>query len=108
MHVKFTCRDKLVSGGQKTSPPSSITYSNVVTSENVSLAFVIASLNNLYICACDIGNAYLNYPCLGKMWIKAGSEFRSEKRYVFLIVRSLYGIKSSGAAWRAKLVETLN
>ena len=42
------------------------------------------------------------------MWTEAGSEFGSEKGYVFIIVRALCGLKSSGIAWRAKLAETLN
>ena len=42
------------------------------------------------------------------MWTEAGSEFGSEKGYIFLIVRALYGSKSSGAYWRDKLAETLN
>ena len=42
------------------------------------------------------------------MWTEAGSEFGSEKGYVFQVVRALYGMKSSGAAWITNLVETLN
>ena len=37
-----------------------------------------------------------------------GSEFGSEKEYVFLIVRALYRLKSSGADWRANIEEILN
>ena len=47
-------------------------------------------------------------PVGGKLWTESGSEFGSEKGYVFLIVRYIYGPKSSGAAWRYKLAETLS
>ena len=42
------------------------------------------------------------------MWTEAGSEFGSEKGYIFLIVRAIYGLKPSGAAWRANIADTLN
>ena len=49
-----------------------------------------------------LANAYLNAPCWGKLWTKTGSEFGSEKGYILLIVRCLYGLKPSGAAWISK------
>ena len=55
-----------------------------------------------------LANSYLNDPCRGKLWNKAGSEFGSEKGYVFLIVRALYGLMSSWADCIANLAETLN
>ncbi|GFH50414.1 pol protein [Chaetoceros tenuissimus] len=64
-----------------------------------------ASLNGLDVFACDIGNAYLNANCRKKLWTLAGPEFGSEKGSVMIIARALYGLKSSGAAWRAKLAE---
>ena len=60
MDGKFTCRVRLVAGGHKMAPPSSITYSIVVTRESVRLVFLISGLNDLDMCACDIGIAYLN------------------------------------------------
>ena len=65
-------------------------------------------LNNIDVCACDFGNAYLNAPCREKLWTEAESEFGSEKRYVFLIVRDFYEPNLSGEARRDKLEETLN
>ena len=39
----------------------------------------------------------------------AGTEFvPSDSKAVVIIARTLYGLKSNGAAWRAKLAETLN
>ena len=52
-------------------------------------------------------NEYLNTPCREKLCAKVGSTFGSEKGYIILIVRALYVLKSSGAAWRDNLVEPL-
>ena len=67
MGRKFTLKYRLVSRSHKTAPPLSITYSNFVTNESVRMAFIISGMNNLDICACNIGNAYLNDPCQEKL-----------------------------------------
>lgn len=103
----FTRKARLVAGGHTTDPPAAITYSSVVSRESVRIAFTLAALNGLDIWACDIGNAYLNADCREKIWTVTGTEFGSDKGKVALVVRALYGLKSSGAAWRALLAETL-
>ena len=60
---KFIHKAILLVGGHKTSPPPYIAYSIFLTRESVRLAFLIAGMNYLYMCACNIGNPYLNYPC---------------------------------------------
>ena len=107
MDGQFTRKARLVADGHKTDAPSSITYSSVVSRDSVRLAFTIAALNDLEVMACDIGNAYLNAPCREKLWTTAGPEFGSEAGSVMTISRALYGLKSSGAAWRAKFADTL-
>jgi len=85
-----------------TETPSSITYSSVVSRESVKIAFLIAALNDLDIMSCDIGNAYLNAPCREKIWFVAGKECGPDlEGKPCKLVRALYGLKSSGAAWRA-------
>ena len=108
MDGKFTCKYILVSGGHKMAPPLPTTYSSVATRESVKPAFLITGLNNIDICAWNIGNSYLNSPCREKLWTEAGSEFGSEKGYVLLIGRDIYGMKSSWAYWRANLAYKLN
>ncbi len=46
-------------------------------------------------------------PCRKKLWTVAGSEFSSEKGSVIIIARALYGLKSSGAAWRSTLAQSM-
>ncbi len=63
----------------KTRPPTSITYSSVISQDSVRIALTTASLNWLRVSACDIGNAYLNAACREKVWTVAGPEFGSKK-----------------------------
>ena len=84
-----------------TEAPASLTYSSVVARDSVKIAFLYAALNDLDLSACDIGNAYLNAGCREKIWFTAGPECGTELRgTVCVLIRALYGLKSSGAAWR--------
>ena len=104
----FTRKARFVAGGHLTEPPSSITYSTVVSRESIRIAFLIAAFNELDILAADIGNAYLNAPCREQVYFIAGAEFGMEnKGKKVVIVRALYGLKSSGAAWHAYFAESL-
>lgn len=104
----FTRKARFVAGGRMMNPPQEITYSSVVTRDSVQIAFLLAALNDVDLLATDIGNAYLNAEPRKKVYTTAGTEFGAELqgRHV-LIVRALYGLKSSGAAWRAHLASTL-
>ena len=73
MYGKFTRKVRLVAYRHTTVPPSSITYSSVVYRKIVVIAFLLASLNDLDIFACDIGNAYLNAKCREKLWEESGT-----------------------------------
>ena len=100
--MDFTRKARFVAGGHMTEAPNSLTYSSVVSRESVKIAFLIAALNDLDIMTCDIGNAYLNAPCREHIWFVAGAECGPELNgMVCKLVRALYGLKSSGAAWRA-------
>jgi hypothetical protein len=107
MGENFRRKARLVAGGHKTDTPASITYSSVVSRDSVRIALLIAALNDLNILACDIQNAYLTAPCREKICIIAGPEFGSEEGKAMIVVRALYGLKSSGAAFRSFLAETL-
>jgi len=107
MDGSFTRKARLVADGHKTRPPTSMTYSSVVARDSVRIALTIASLNSLNVSACDIGNAYLNAACREKLWTVAGTEFGSEQGSIMIIARALYGLKSSGAAWRSTLAQTM-
>jgi hypothetical protein len=72
--------------------------------KQICVTFLLAALNDLDVFSADVGNAYLN-----AVYTTAGPEFGAEiQGQYFLIVRALYGLKSSGAAWRAHLANTLH
>ncbi len=104
--MDFTQKARFVAGGHMTETPNSLTYSSVVSRESVKIAFLIAALNDLDLMSCDIGNAYLNAKCRERIWFVAGAECGPDLQgCVCKLVRALYGLKSSGAAWRAMFSE---
>lgn len=103
----FTRKARFVARGHMTDPTSSITYASVVTRESVRIAFMLAALNDLDVMAADIGNAYLHAPAREKIFIVCGPEFGPFQGRKARIVKALYGLKSSGAAWRSHLAEVL-
>jgi hypothetical protein len=65
-------------------------------------------LNALDILGANAQNAYLNAPVREKVYITCGPEFgKSMEGCYALIVCALYGLKLSGAAWRAHLAATM-
>ena len=65
-------------------------------------------MKDLDILACDIQNAYLMALCREKIWTRAGPEFGSEEGTIMIVKMALYGLKSSGAAFREKLAGVLH
>ena len=104
----FRQKARLVGGGHMTEAPSSIIYSSVVYRDSTRIAFTIAALNGLYLLACDIQNEYLTAKCRENIWTIAGPEFGSEEGSLMIVKMALYGLKSSGAAFRAKLAGVLH
>jgi hypothetical protein len=105
--MDLTCKARFVAGGHMTETPNSLTYSSVVSRDSVLIAFLVAALNDLDILSCDVSNAYLNTPCREKIWFVASLEFGSRQGQSVKVVRALYGLKSSGAAWRTFLQQSI-
>jgi hypothetical protein len=105
--MDLTRKARFVAGGHTTETPSSITYSSIISRDSIRIAFLITTLNDFDIMACDISNAYLTTPCREKIWFVAGPEFGSHQGQVVKIVRALYGLKSSGASWQSMLQQTI-
>ena len=100
--VKFdlTRKARYVGGGHLTQVSPSLSYSSVVSRDSVRIMFLIAALNDLDVRMCDIGNAYLNAETRERLWFRAGKEWGSRAGCEVIIVRALYGLKSSGAEWK--------
>jgi len=45
----------------------------------------------------------LNTECHEKIWFDGGIECGEEAGHVLVLVRALYGLKSTGASWQAEL-----
>ena len=108
MGENFRCKARFVASGHTTETPTSLTYSSVVSRDLVRIILLIATLNGLQVMACDIQNAYLTANCREKIWTYVGPEFDSERWQPMIIKKALYGLKSSGAAFRTHLAETLH
>jgi hypothetical protein len=76
--MNFTRIARYVAGGHMTDPPTSLTYSSVVSRDSVYIAFLLAALNDLDIMAADVGNAYLSALKREKVYTTAGVEFGPE------------------------------
>jgi hypothetical protein len=99
----FCWKARLVAGGHMTKAPATLTYASVVSRKIVRLALTVAALNDIDMWAADVLNAYITAPCREKIWTTLGPEFESDRGKKALVVRVLYGLKSSGAAFRAHL-----
>ena len=107
--MDLTRKARFVAGGHMTAPPSSMTYASVVSRESVRIAFLLAALNGCDILAGDIGNAYLNAFTSEKIYYRAGLEWGAPMQgNICVIVRALYGLKSSANAWRTHFCTTLD
>ena len=100
----FQRKARFVAGGHMTEPTASISYASVVSRESVRIAFMLAALNGVDLKCADAQGAYLNAKCKEKITTICGPEFGDElcgRRAK--IILALYGLRSSGSAWRSEL-----
>jgi hypothetical protein len=100
-------KSRLVAGGHMTAPPKDSVYSGVVTLRSLRLCMLLAELNGLKVEAADIGNAYLEAYTKEKVYIIAGPEFGDRQGHVLIIIKALYGLRTSGARFHEKFADTL-
>eukprot|EP00804_Cyclotella_cryptica_P008800 CCRYP_015637-RA/>CCRYP_015637-RA protein AED:0.26 eAED:0.26 QI:0/-1/0/1/-1/1/1/0/227 len=74
-----------------------------MSQETVWIALLTAALNEIDIWATDVLNAYITAPCREKIWTTLGKEFGHDCSQKAIVVQALYGLKSSGAAFRVHL-----
>ena len=67
----------------------------------------LGELNGLKIWQTDVGNAYLEAVTKEKVYVIAGPEFGAQEGHVFVIVKALYGLKSSGLRWHERFADVL-
>jgi hypothetical protein len=103
----FRRNARFVAGGHTTDTKHAMTYANVVLRESVIIAFYLAALNDLDVKMAYIENAYLTAPITDKIWTVFDPEFGDDSGKRALIVRALYGLKSTSAAFRNHLTECM-
>ena len=105
--MDLTRKARMCAGGHVTDPPTTDTYSGVVERESVRLAFLLAGANAMEVCMSDIGNAYVHAKTHESVFAIATAPFGEDEGCIAIIVKALYGLKTSGAAWHAFLADTL-
>jgi Reverse transcriptase (RNA-dependent DNA polymerase) len=79
-------------------------YSGVIWLRSI---IFIAELNGLPTWSTDIGNAYLEAKTLERVCIIAGPEFDALQGHNLVIVKALYGLRSSGLRWHERFADCL-
>ena len=107
--VKYDGRHKarLVAGGHLTDDPIESVYSSVVSLRSLRLVIFLAELNQLDLWGADVGNAYLEAFTKEKVCFIAGDGFGDLNGHTLVIVKALYGLKSSGLHWHERFANTL-
>ena len=105
--MDFTRKVRICARGDMTDPPSSMTYASVVSRDSIRIGLLIASLNDLELMSADVAGAYLNADCPERVHIVCGPEFGEHEGKTAIIKKALYGLRSSGFAWRTLCARTL-
>ena len=82
-------------------------YSGVVGLDTVRLGFQLAAMNDLLVCAADVGTAFLHGYTKEKVYIVAGPEFTGLEGRPLIVRRGIYGLRSSAARFHEHLAETV-
>ena len=104
----FRRKARMLVVGRTTKTPGSFTYSSVFSIYLVRIMLIVASLNGLDLKALYIDNVQLTDPCRKNIWKRSGPKFGINEGKLCIVVRALYRLKSSDAAFRAFLVEILD
>ena len=100
-------KSRLVAGGHMTDVPLDSVYSGVVSLRSLRIVIFLSELNDLELWGTDIGNAYLEAYTKEKVYFKAGPGFGEDEGHIMIIVKALYGLRSSGLRWHEKFADTL-
>ncbi len=96
--MDFTRKARWVKDGHRHADPIASTYAGVVSRESVRIALTYAALNDITVTCADVMNAFLQAPSSEQHYVVCGPEFGLEHvGKKALIVRALYGGKTSGA-----------
>ena len=98
---------RYVAGGHLTEPNEESVYSGVVSLRGIRLTVFLAELNKLTLWGADVGNAYLEAKTREKVYIMGGPEFGALEGHTLVIVKALYGLRSSGLCWHQRFADVM-
>jgi hypothetical protein len=98
---------RLVAGGHMIDLWGISSRSTYVKGISVRLLDLIAHRDGLEILCGNIGNAFTTADCLEKVYSIAGPEFGECEDSVILLIKALYGLRSSSRAFRAHFADFL-
>ena len=114
MHLVFDVKHdgrhkaRYVMNGSVTEPSEGDVFSPVVGMENIKILLFIAVYNNLQVRMADVTCAYLQADTREKIYTIAGMEWGPKiSGCTLILVKSIYGLRTSGARWYERLAEVL-
>jgi hypothetical protein len=100
-------KGRLVANGNLTDIPNESVYSGVVSLRSLRIVTLLAELNGLHVMSADISSAYLTARTSEKVYCVGGVGFGDLEGHSLIIVKALYGLRSSGARFHEKFADTL-
>jgi hypothetical protein len=112
-HLVYDCKHdgrykaRMVADGHLTDIPLESMYSGVISLHGLRIVTFLSELNGLDLWATDIGNAYLEAFTMEQNYIVAGPEFGQLEGHYLIIVKALYGLRTSGLRWHKCFADCL-
>jgi hypothetical protein len=112
-HLVYDCKHdgrhkaRMVADGHLTDIPLESVYSGVVSLRGLRIVTFLSELNGLDLWATDISNAYLEAFTMEWNYIVAGPEFGQLEGHYLIIVKALYGLRTSGLRWHERFTDCL-
>jgi hypothetical protein len=112
-HLVYDCKHDgrhkawMVADGHLTDIPLESMYSGVVSLRGLRIVTFLSELNGLDLWATDISNAYLEAFTMERNHIVAGPEFGQLEGHYLIIVKALYGLRTSGLRWYERFTDCL-
>jgi hypothetical protein len=112
-HLVYDCKHDgrhkvwMVADCHLTDIPLESMYSGVVSLRGLRIITFLSELNGLDLWATNIGNAYLEAFTMEQNYIIAGPEFGQLEGHYLIIVKAIYGLRTSGLPWHERFTDCL-
>jgi Reverse transcriptase (RNA-dependent DNA polymerase) len=98
---------RLVAGGHLTPIPIDSIYSGVVSLRGLRIVIFLAEHNKLVLWGADVTCAYLEAGTKELVYFIAGREFGPLAGHTMIVLKALYGLRSSGLRWHEHFADIL-